>query len=94
MLRRRPWPDRERCHRRCGIHAGLLNNVPDYATMCYAGDVTVGVASSAVARDMASLAVAEVASLAGQYSVTVIGIPAPVRVRSEVTLCSGTLANE
>ena len=57
--------DRERCHRRCGIHAGLLKNVPDYATMCYAGDVTVGVASSAVAGDMASLAVAEAASLAG-----------------------------
>ena len=54
-------------------------------------------ASSAVAVDMASLAVAEAASLAGQYSVpsvTVMGRPAPVRVRSEVTLCSGTLANE
>ena len=33
--------------------------------LCYAGDVAVGVVSSAVAGDMASLAVAEAASLAG-----------------------------
>ena len=52
-----------RWHRGCGIHAGLLKNVPVYATMCYAGIVTVGVAYSAVAGDMASLAVAEAASL-------------------------------
>ena len=51
-----------RCYRECGIHAGLLKNVPVYATLCYAGIVTVGVAYSAVARDMASLAVAEAAS--------------------------------
>ena len=38
------------CYRECGIHAGLLKNVPVYATMCYAGIVTVGVAYSAVAE--------------------------------------------
>ena len=68
-----------RCHRRCGIHAGLLKNAPDYVTMCNAGDIAVGVASSAIPADMASLAVAEAASLAGQYSVpsvTVMWIPA------------------